>query len=1036
MDQKGSLWRKWDFHIHTPESFEWKGESFAKSSDVNYAEKNKKILSELISKIKSSDVSAFVIMDYWTFDGYLKLKQFIKQENIDIEGKVIFPGIELRIESPTEIRMNIHAILSNESSEQELSDFKGKLTIQNIEKPLSRSSIIEFARKLGSDKARLHGFDKDKVGRDDEHAFELGCRTVQITKSSFQDAFDLMNGKALAFIPWDTSDGLTEINWEEHPADVDYFMQLADIFETRNDQQIKLINGVETSKNKKYLNNFLHALDCDGKLAVSGSDAHRINDYGIFPNNRPTWLKCDLTFDGLKQSCIEPVERSFIGELPAKLNHYRLNPGKYVESVKISKIIPNNGLDKWFDVDISLNVGLISIIGNKGSGKSALADIIGFAANARVEEQHLSFLTPKRFKKDSGKLASKFHAELKFNQSDSLKPVSLNSEISTKSPELVKYIPQSYLDYICNELSDSSSDSFENELKQVIYSHIPEEGRLGTSTFNDLLNKRIAEKNYKINDLKAQLGSTVSGIVSEFEKSDPNFKKELEKQLNDKKESLLGLEKQKPVAITNPLEASEVGSRDFKLGNILKNLNIRKEKIQIDIENTQKELRKLLEVRQVLEGGLSKISTEALKLKAMFSSLVSDLVKLNIEIDEKDAGIKINLKAFERELEKINYRISILREDLDTSKLSSIVYRKQACEKKIEKFSSLVQEKAKAYNDYVGKYQIWEMQRKTIVGDESIFGSIDNLNKRIVEANNAKAQCSVKVQESVIISLEIFAEKMKIIDILMELYSSVQDVASNHPIIKKIKKLKLEFETKLIIKDFEDRFLVFINQNIKGSFYGSEDSAKRVAALIGSLGEPVSQEGVRKFILSMVEAVLYDVREKGKGNELEITGNRQLKKGKKLEDILALIFELEYLDVAYSLKMNDRSISELSPGEKGLLLLIFYTLLDTGDVPLIIDQPEENLDNETIKDVLVPCLRDAKSRRQVIIVTHNPNLAVVCDSEQIIYAEMDKEDGNKITYTAGSIENLKMTNYIVDVLEGTMPAFKNRGAKYDKKARV
>ena len=93
------------------------------------------------------------------------------------------------------------------------------------------------------------------------------------------------------------------------------------------------------------------------------------------------------------------------------------------------------------------------------------------------------------------------------------------------------------------------------------------------------------------------------------------------------------------------------------------------------------------------------------------------------------------------------------------------------------------------------------------------------------------------------------------------------------------------------------------------------------------------------------------------------------------------------------------------------------------------DQPEENLDNESVFEILVPYVKEAKQRRQIILVTHNPNLAVVCDAEQIIVAKMDRKE-NKISYISGSIENEKINKKIVDVLEGTLPAFDIRDRKY------
>lgn len=98
--------------------------------------------------------------------------------------------------------------------------------------------------------------------------------------------------------------------------------------------------------------------------------------------------------------------------------------------------------------------------------------------------------------------------------------------------------------------------------------------------------------------------------------------------------------------------------------------------------------------------------------------------------------------------------------------------------------------------------------------------------------------------------------------------------------------------------------------------------------------------------------------------------------------------------------------------------------------PLIIDQPEDNLDNQTVYKVLIPCIRRARARRQIILVTHNPNLAVVCDADQVIAARIEKGHGNRAVYEAGAIENPLINRRIVDILEGTRPAFDNRGSKY------
>lgn len=93
-----------------------------------------------------------------------------------------------------------------------------------------------------------------------------------------------------------------------------------------------------------------------------------------------------------------------------------------------------------------------------------------------------------------------------------------------------------------------------------------------------------------------------------------------------------------------------------------------------------------------------------------------------------------------------------------------------------------------------------------------------------------------------------------------------------------------------------------------------------------------------------------------------------------------------------------------------------------------IAQPD--LDSQTVYRLLIPVIKEVKKRRQIIMVTHSPNIAVFCDAEQIIHAFIDRANKNEVIYTMGSIESPQINKYLVDVLEGTRPAFDNRGSKY------
>lgn len=88
------------------------------------------------------------------------------------------------------------------------------------------------------------------------------------------------------------------------------------------------------------------------------------------------------------------------------------------------------------------------------------------------------------------------------------------------------------------------------------------------------------------------------------------------------------------------------------------------------------------------------------------------------------------------------------------------------------------------------------------------------------------------------------------------------------------------------------------------------------------------------------------------------------------------------------------------------------------------------MDNETVHNLLVGVITRAKQHRQVAMVTHNANFPVACDGEQVIVCSMERDGSNKISYEAGAIEELNLNQSVVNIPEGTNPAFENRRRKY------
>ena len=154
----------------------------------------------------------------------------------------------------------------------------------------------------------------------------------------------------------------------------------------------------------------------------------------------------------------------------------------------------------------------------------------------------------------------------------------------------------------------------------------------------------------------------------------------------------------------------------------------------------------------------------------------------------------------------------------------------------------------------------------------------------------------------------------------------------------------------------------------------------------------------------------------------QLTGSK-LKTKQSLYDFL---FSFDYVSARFAITYTGKAIVKLSPGEKGILLLAFYLLIDDNPNPVIVDQPEENIGNLGISKRLVDFIKLARANRQIIMVTHSANLAVVCDPDQIIHCHMDKVHGNKVTYSPGSIEYDRIKEMSIEILEGTKSSFDNR----------
>jgi hypothetical protein len=183
------------------------------------------------------------------------------------------------------------------------------------------------------------------------------------------------------------------------------------------------------------------------------------------------------------------------------------------------------------------------------------------------------------------------------------------------------------------------------------------------------------------------------------------------------------------------------------------------------------------------------------------------------------------------------------------------------------------------------------------------------------------------------------------------------------------------------------------------------------------------------------------------------SGNQKINVGNDKKEVIKEILTLTEI-ILFTAEMEGDKIGGLTettmtPGRRALFLLKLILAESEDTWPLLIDQPEDNLDSRSISNEIVPFLREKKKERQIIMVSHNANLVIGADSEQIIVANRNgtdrpNEDSKQFNYLTGSIENTKekdkdskdtlkaqgIREHACDILDGGKDAFEKREKKY------
>lgn len=1000
----------WDFHCHTPASYEWKGQKLRGLTGTA----RDQLVAQTVEALAKASPDVFVIMDYWTFDGYLAIADYAQKNPQALAGKTVFPGIELRVESSLDQRLNVHLVLDPGVSSQVFQDVLStlKVNLKKGDRSLSDDCLIQHAREIGADRLAKGSFDAQKVASDDDYALDVGWRTAMVTQDSLREALKILGEQGLLLMPWDTYGGLRDIDWVAHYTEVRRLRTAADIFECKDEGNRLAFHGVKGPLNEKYFDNFWDSLDRKTRLCVRGTDAHRFGDYGTYPSGMKTWIKAEPTFQGIWHAIKEPVFRSFIGDIPPKKAFVEGNGRLFMGRLQLSTKDGAKTDEKWFaGTDVLLNPDLVAIIGNKGSGKSGLAEVLALAGNSKAHE-FFTFLVDSRFKSGTTQRAGAFEATLTWRNGDVSK-VTLDQQAKADKPERVKYISQTYFEDLCNDHVTGRSDRFSTEIRKVLFSHLDQADRGSHQSLDEYLEAKEQPAQERIEEHRQALRRVNAQLAELERKSGSAHENELKEKLASKNLELRDLQAKKPAEVAKPAEAASaepsaeaqrlvvvaelLGKLDTESSaadvskrtlterrNVVTNVAERLLAFEQQAARTSSTLRTELEAAGVAMVDLLTVRTKRGELMELVTKIEGDLVKIAAE--QQGRTNQRHTLVAER---------TLLQQQLDGP--------------------------AKAYQEYIVSLATWEKILKALIGTADEAETIAFHQARLKELEELPERCRTLEAEQDALVTQIHAELMAVAESRRPLFTRVEEIVAAVPGVAD--ELKVGFQSGLFFdrQTFVENFFNLVKQNT-GGFRGDDEGPVKLMSML---------RGIDFNDAASVVAGLRAVRS-------TITGVGQpgaallpiLRTKVTAEQLYEHLYDLRQLEAKFSLSLAGTTIQQMSPGQRGALLLIFYLLVDTDPTPLILDQPEENLDNQTVYSMLVPIIQRAKERRQIVMVTHNANLAVCCDAEQIIHAEFDRADQFALKYESGAIESRRLNKSVLDVLEGTTPAFDNRRDKY------
>lgn len=956
---RGSEWRTWDLHLHSPGT---------KLADQYKADGKEWDI--YCKKLQDSGVAAFGITDYFSTDGYFATVREFRERYSDA-SKAFFPNIELRtgdVVNKAQEEVNVHLIFNpfRTGFEERMATFlqllKTNKTVGDGRhvKACELKTAKDFAEATTS-REFIRSALEEVFGKSADFSLD-----VLIVVAANNDGLRPERGKQRKALITDELDKFSH-GFFGNSGNVDYYLDKS-----------RYENKEETATPKPTL---------------SGSDAHSFQDLdkklgrATYDDSgklvfEPTWIRADPTFEGLKQVLYEPGSRVHIGATPPVYQ----DQSRVINSVQISRA------DGWFDeVVIPLNSGLVSVIGKKGSGKSALAELMAYAANSWVTLESGSFI------RRAGPHLRNLTVTLKWADGKSTTKRLGESQAQDQEPK-VRYLSQKFVERLCAD--DHIGAELVSEIEAVIFANLDPTDTLNASTFQEL------------RALKTE------GIHEEGERLKQEIKDLIREECALLDEARKAEEKRQRIAT---LRTEEAG--------LLK---------QMPSPATEEE-RKLLEQLQKRRD----------ELTAAQSDVATDKQKV-----QKAADIRTRITSFRSEIARFIRQITPLLDEIGVSQSERAVFTPTfpgdtdaPLDKRTKELeSAILKKEGTEQNPDKDTIRWLEGQIKTLVAKESADKTrqklILDIQKRISVINTEVKRIEAEIKQiegpNAKRIKEAHAERIAAYGGYFENLKRERKTLADlyDPVKKKLEPLAgkvdqvLEFSIRweINLDHWLERGAKLFDQRTTlpyGNLHGLKDRAAEILVPAWSSGDVENIRGAHDAFLSEFK-------------KPEYKSGEYMREGVNRTDLLEWLYEVEHVRLSYGLKYNRVDLEKLSPGTKGIVLLMLYLGMDSSDSrPLIVDQPDENLDNESIYELLRAYFQNAKPRRQIILISHNPNLVVNADSEQVLIATARPRGSGlpHITYQMGALENSAedgsgIRQRACRILEGGDTAFLKRESRY------